>query len=319
MYTTPVNGYWRHMGWGQPGVGPNNVVHYAYADRPGTGDPGNIKYIRSTDNGTTWSAPIQLNTDTTTRAQWMPSLAVNSAGAVFVSWYDERRTTGDNLERWGRASTDNGVTWQTDDVVSDVAFPKPLQPDPGIQPCYAGDYDYATFSNNGSGTNALTTWTDGRVLINGQPQQDVFFDKVFVVTGAPTPTPMPPTPTPVPPTPTPTPLPGTMHIGDLDGLGVNVGHGSWQARVTITVHSSTHGPVSSATITGSWGGSFTGTSSCVTNIAGQCTVSTGDIRNRNRSVTFTVNGVTHSSLTYNPKANHDPDGDSNGTVITVTR
>ena len=110
-----------------------------------------------------------------------------------------------------------------------------------------------------------------------------------------------------------------MHVGDLEGLAVNVGHGNWQARVTITVHNSTHGPVSNATVTGSWGGNFTGMSSCVTNIAGQCTVSTGDIRNRNRTVTFTVNTVTHGSLTYNSKANHDPDGDSNGTAITVTR
>jgi hypothetical protein len=196
MYTTPVSGYWRHMGWGQPGVGPGGVVHYAYADRPAAGgDPGNIKYIRSTDNGTTWSAPIQLNADVTTRAQWMPSLAVNAAGLVFVSWYDERNTVGDNLERWGRASTDNGATWEPDMSVSDVAYPKPLQPDPGIQACYAGDYDYATFNGNGQGSMALQTWTDGRVLIGGQSQQDVFFDQA----AAPTPTASPsPTAAPTP-------------------------------------------------------------------------------------------------------------------------
>ena len=30
-YFAKMNPIWRHMGWGQPGVGPNGVVHYAYA------------------------------------------------------------------------------------------------------------------------------------------------------------------------------------------------------------------------------------------------------------------------------------------------
>ena len=67
------------MGWGQTGVGPNGVVHYVYGARTASpADPGNIYYIRSTDNGSTWSAPLQLNTDTTTRAQWGASLSVNA-------------------------------------------------------------------------------------------------------------------------------------------------------------------------------------------------------------------------------------------------
>src|ERR1700690_808772 len=30
-YFAKINPIWRHMGWGEPGVGPNGVVHYAYA------------------------------------------------------------------------------------------------------------------------------------------------------------------------------------------------------------------------------------------------------------------------------------------------
>jgi len=36
-------------------------------------------------------------------------------------------------------------------------------------------------------------------------------------------------------------------------------------------------------------------------------------------VTFTVGNVTHATLTYNSAQNHDPDGDSNGTLITLSR
>jgi hypothetical protein len=36
-------------------------------------------------------------------------------------------------------------------------------------------------------------------------------------------------------------------------------------------------------------------------------------------VTFTVNAVTHATLTYSSSSNHDLDGDSNGSAITVSR
>jgi hypothetical protein len=179
MYSTPVAGYWLEMGFGSPGVGPNNVVHYAYAARTtAPADPGNIYYVRSTDNGQNWSAPVQLNTDTTTRAQWSPSLAVNARGVISVSWYDERNTSDDSLQRFARASLDNGATWGSDMPLSDVIFPKPLQPDASIQDTYVGWFPRASFSDGGYGNDAYHTWTDGRVSISGSPQQDVFFDKV---------------------------------------------------------------------------------------------------------------------------------------------
>ena len=178
MYNTPVAGYWREMGWGEPAVGPSGVVHYAYT-AGAAGDPGNIFYIRSTDTGFTWSAPLKLNTDATTRGQWGASLSVNTAGTVFVSWYDERNTAIDALERFGRASTDNGVTWGADMAISDVIFPKPLQPDPSVNTTYVGVYHRSAFSDDGTGSVAYHAWTDGRVSIAGAPQQDIFIDRIF--------------------------------------------------------------------------------------------------------------------------------------------
>lgn len=176
MYSTPVAGYWREMGWGELAAG-NGVVHYAYC-AGGPGDPGNIFYTRSTDNGLTWSAPLRLNTDATSRAQWSPSLSVNTQGNVFASWYDERNTSTDALERFGRASTDNGATWGSDMALSDVIFPKPLQPDPAVQTTYVGIFNRTAFSNDGTGSVAYHAWADGRVSIGGSPQQDVFFHRI---------------------------------------------------------------------------------------------------------------------------------------------
>jgi len=211
MYTSPA-GYFRHMGWGQPAgggpqVGGQNVFHYDYAMGIQGSDPGNVMYIRSTDNGTTWSSPLQLNTDGGTHAQFMPSLSVTSAGALVASWYDERNNTWGNngnctpgnaqgcYERFGRVSLDNGATWGADQAVSDAISPLPAQGDPNIQPLYAGDYDYSSTDGN----TAYTCWDDGRMLIGGSSQQDVYCDKLNVTVGTPT-----PTVTGTPPTNTPT-------------------------------------------------------------------------------------------------------------------
>src|SRR5438552_901655 len=172
--------YWRHMGWGEPAA-INHVVHYVYAQHGTGSDPGDVYYIRSTDSGVTFSAPLKLNTDSTTRPQWQPNLSVSPAGTVFAMWYDGRESTScvkgnpavPCYRMWGRKSTDNGVTWLADDMFSDVVTPLPGQPDPGIVDCYAGDYDYGS----ALATDHLSAWADGRVPISGQSQQDAFFDK----------------------------------------------------------------------------------------------------------------------------------------------
>ncbi len=215
-------GYWRHEGWGEPAV-LNHVVSYVY-DQHGTGsDPGDVYYIRSTNSGVTFSAPLKLNTDATTRPQWQPNLSVSPTGSLLAVWYDARESASCTrgspgvpcYRMWARRSTDNGATWLSDQTFSDVVSPLPAQPDPGIQATYAGDYDYATSSSN----QHLHAWVDGRVSIGGSSQQDAFHDRQST-TGAPSPTPTPtatatatvaPSPTPtatatatVAPSPTPT-------------------------------------------------------------------------------------------------------------------
>jgi Bacterial Ig-like domain len=181
MYTNPAPGYWRHMGWGQPAA-LNGNVHLVYgAQDTGTGDPGNVFYIRSTDGGVTFSAPLMLNTDgDPTKAQWQANLSVSDSGTLLAMWYDERNggncTAGSNTpcyQMFARKSLDSGVTWLPDDALSDVVSPLPAQNDPFIVDSYAGDYDYGSAIL----TKHLSSWVDGRNLINGASQQDAFTDR----------------------------------------------------------------------------------------------------------------------------------------------
>ncbi len=111
-----------------------------------------------------------------------------------------------------------------------------------------------------------------------------------------------------------------LHVGDLDGSAANSASNRWNATVTIFVHDANHQPVSGVTVTGNWSNGSSGSSSCSTDSAGKCSVSkTGLARRTVASVTFTISSLTKTGFTYSSAANHDPDGDSNGTAITVNR
>src|SRR5439155_21024488 len=193
---------WRHTGWGQPAAS-GNVVSLDYAACgtnvvcSGAIDHGDVYYIRSTDAGVTWETPVKLNTDTGTAMQWQPSLTATQGGALFASWYDQREVNGgadldctvgsssqNCYRRWGRVSFDNGATWQPDDMVGRALSPLPAQPDGSVQSTYEGDYDY----HSSLGTTAIGGWTDGRVIISGNSQQDVFVNFVPLIQSTPTPT-----------------------------------------------------------------------------------------------------------------------------------
>lgn len=112
----------------------------------------------------------------------------------------------------------------------------------------------------------------------------------------------------------------TMHIGDLDRSSVLAGRGGkWQATVTITVLDSSEAAVAGATVGGSWSAGANGSGSCVTNASGQCDIARSNINRNSASVSFTVTTVSHGTLAYASGDNHDPDGDSNGTVIVVPK
>jgi hypothetical protein len=110
-----------------------------------------------------------------------------------------------------------------------------------------------------------------------------------------------------------------IHVGDLDGTKGTV-RKNWNATVTITVHNASEGPVAGITVTGNWSGGTTGTASCTTNASGQCSVTSANMSSKKASVAFTVTNLSGGSgYTYNSSSNHDPDGDSNGTSITIVR
>jgi thermitase len=114
------------------------------------------------------------------------------------------------------------------------------------------------------------------------------------------------------------PPPATLaHVGDLDGLATPSQGGRWTATVSVAVHNADHAPVGGITVGGTWSGGATGSSSCVTSAASGVCQLTKQMAKSAANATFGVTAL--SGATYGAAANHDPDGDSNGTAITVVK
>jgi serine protease AprX len=109
----------------------------------------------------------------------------------------------------------------------------------------------------------------------------------------------------------PPPEPG-LHVGDLDGLATSLPRGFWQAGVTVTIHDETEATVAGVEVT--FQATTGGLLSCTTGADGQCSVTSTAVKKNVGVVTFTVVAI---SGTYLPEQDHDPDGDSTGSSITV--
>lgn len=90
----------------------------------------------------------------------------------------------------------------------------------------------------------------------------------------------------------------SVHVQDISGAATPSGRKNWTARVTIAVRQvDGTTPVSSATVTGNWGGGATGATSCITGTDGTCSVSRTQ-RTTLASVAWTVAGIAGAGMTY---------------------
>jgi serine protease AprX len=119
------------------------------------------------------------------------------------------------------------------------------------------------------------------------------------------------------PPPPPPPPPPSMHVGDLDRSSISLSATRWRARATIRVHDGDHAVLPGVVVRGRFGPNGAALT-CTTGTGGGCTL-TRDLKKTKASIVFTVLGLSKASYTYIATNNHDPDGDSNGTKITVTR
>lgn len=111
--------------------------------------------------------------------------------------------------------------------------------------------------------------------------------------------------------------PHRMHVADLEDASFPGQKGPWDASVLVQVHRVSHASIADAVVSAVW---EDGTpASCLTSATGWCGIRRRDIRPNNKTATLTVTGIVHPDFVYAPSFNHDTNGNTNGTTITVVR
>lgn len=148
--------------------GPNDGnIYLAYANNNNL-DGADVMFQRSTNQGTTFSAPIRINSRPgADRAQWFPWATVDStSGRLYIFFYDQgSATTGDLTETTYVFSDNGGVTFSKPMPLTDRPFHAGYGNDTG-QP-NIGDYNQGVAQGNAlfavwAGTPPLVGFTDGQ-------------------------------------------------------------------------------------------------------------------------------------------------------------
>ncbi|HET9299352.1 MAG TPA: sialidase family protein [Candidatus Polarisedimenticolaceae bacterium] len=159
---------------GQPNVGVNHApgsrlgeVYVVGSTFPGSGDPQEVRAIRSSNGGTSWSAPVRVNDDPLGNWNWMAASSVAPNGRIDAIWNDTRGSGLANIAQLFYAySWDGGATWSPNIAVTpafDTSLGYPQQ-------AKMGDYNHIV--SDATGADAVYTAT-----FNGE--QDVYHIRLF--------------------------------------------------------------------------------------------------------------------------------------------
>ena len=98
----------------------NNIYMLASVLPPGRSTT-DVMFVRSTDDGLTFSAPHRINDDgLTNKWHWFGTFSVAPNGRLDAVWYDSRNSVANNTDSqlFYSYSTDAGVTWSPNVAVS---------------------------------------------------------------------------------------------------------------------------------------------------------------------------------------------------------
>ena len=184
------------------GTSTNDNVYMLASLSPTAGTAAaDVMFVRSTNGGQSFSAPIRVNDDPSNLSKWhwFGTLSVAPNGRIDVVWLDTRNAVNNtDSQLFYSYSSDGGSTWSQNVAVSQSFNPFLGYPNQNKM----GDYITIVSDNTGGNVAYAATFNN---------EEDIYYVRVTPSSGSPTPTPTPtstPTPTPtVIPSATPTPTP----------------------------------------------------------------------------------------------------------------
>ena len=135
----------------------------------GNNSTGNIKVMRSTDQGATWSAPVTVTQDLSVGTRdpntgaavrdggFLPQMAAGAGGQLVVVWQDSRFSSGQHDGIALSQSSDGGQTWSAPVEINSVPSVEAFTPSIAILADGTIGVSYFDFRNNGSNPDQLIT------------------------------------------------------------------------------------------------------------------------------------------------------------------
>lgn len=160
------------------GARPYLYVVYTDLDPVSASARSQIYYVRSTDAGLTWSAPVRVNDDNPGE-QYLPAIGFASGGEQVMFSYNSRSQDPGNLAvhrraRLGALTPAGGITLNPSfQIGPNTPSTSPVD---AFGETYVGEYTAIT-----GGTGALSAlWMDNRASRGTTPQPDVYFARIAV-------------------------------------------------------------------------------------------------------------------------------------------
>ncbi len=111
----------------------NGNIYINWSDQRNGTENTDVFFVKSTDGGNTWTLPLKVNDDNTTRHQFFTWMTIDqTTGFIYCCFYDRRNTTGAATDVFVARSTDGGDSFENFKV-SESSF----TPTSGI---FFGDY-----------------------------------------------------------------------------------------------------------------------------------------------------------------------------------
>jgi hypothetical protein len=146
----------------------DNVYMLASVQPSGFTNGSDVMFVRSTDGGSTFSAPRRINDDPVNHAKWhwFGTLSVAPSGRIDVVWYDTRNAPNNvTSQLFYSYSIDGGNTWSPN-----VAVSNPFNPFIGY-PNQSKIGDYITVVSDDTGANVAYAAT-----FNGE--EDIYYVRI---------------------------------------------------------------------------------------------------------------------------------------------
>jgi len=157
------------------GTATNNNIYMLASVVPSGRSTTDVMFVRSTDGGLTFSAPLRINDDPVNPSKWhwFGTVSVAPNGRIDSVWYDTRNAANNtDSQLFYSWSTDGGVTWAANVAVSDAFNPFEGYPNQSK----IGDY-ITVVSDNGGATVAYAA-TFNFNANRGQHEEDVYYVRV---------------------------------------------------------------------------------------------------------------------------------------------